>query len=257
MGAVSLVKSARFTHNTIMVIAPLNLVLACLVAAAAGSSAEPIDVNSDYSIEPSDRVCHPYCGDDQDQDWDISEGAGVSLIGDALDKEEGSVAAEGSGHLTKRSPFVPFPFPKKFPKKFPFKFPKKFPGKKFLKKLPLKKLKKLPLKKFKKLPLKKFKKLSLKKLPFKAVKKIPLKKFKNLSRRYLSRKLPKFVAKKAPAAVLTGGAGLAAGGAGFGATSLLGGAGLPSLPAIPAVGGLLPFLPLALPNFGQQNNNGT
>merc|ERR1711935_792468 len=190
MGAVSLVKSARFTHNTIMVIAPLNLVLACLVAAAAVSSAEPIDVNSDYSIEPSDRVCHPYCGDDQDQDWDISEGAGGSSISDALDKEEGSVAAEGSGHLTKRSPFVPFPFPKKFPKKFPFKFPKKFPSKKFLKKLPLKKLKKLPLKKFKKLPLKKFKKLSLKKLPFKAVKKIPLKKFKNLSRRYLSRKLP-------------------------------------------------------------------
>merc|ERR1711935_1256585 len=209
MGAVSLVKSARFTHNTIMVIAPLNLVLACLVAAAAVSSAEPIDVNSDYSIEPSDRVCHPYCGDDQDQDWDISEGAGVSSIGDALDKEEGSVAAEGSGHLTKRSPLVPFPFPKKFPKKFPFKFPKKFPGKKLLKKLPLKKLKKLPLKKFVK-------------------------------------KAPKFVAKKAPAAVLTGGAGLAAGGAGFGATSLLGGAGLPSLPAIPAVGGLLPFLPGAL-----------
>merc|ERR1711935_1308677 len=241
MGAVSLVKSARFTHNTIMVIAPLNLVLACLVAAAAGSSAEPIDVNSDYSIEPSDRVCHPYCGDDQDQDWDISEGAGVSLIGDALDKEEGIVAAEGSGHLTKRPPFVPFPFPKKFPKKFPFKFPKKFPGKKLLKKLPLKKLKKLPLKKFKK--------LSLKKLPFKAVKKIPLKKFK--------KPVKKVFVKKAPAAVLTGGAGLAAGGAGFGATSLLGGAGLPSLPAIPAVGGLLPFLPLALPNFGQQNNNGT
>ena len=48
-------------------IAPLNLVLACLVAAAAVSSAEPIDVNSDYSIDPSDRVCHPYCGDDQDQ----------------------------------------------------------------------------------------------------------------------------------------------------------------------------------------------
>merc|ERR1712008_235991 len=165
MGAVSLVKSARFTHTTIMVIAPLNLVLACLVAAAAVSSAEPIGVNSDYSIEPSDRVCHPYCGDDQDQDWDISEGAGVSLIGDALDKEEGSVAAEGSGHLTKRSPLVPFPFPWKpisVPKKFPFKFPKKFPGKKLLKKLPLKK----------------FKKLSLKKLPFKAVKKIPLKKFK-------------------------------------------------------------------------------
>merc|ERR1711935_709534 len=234
MGAVSLVKSARFTHNTIMVIAPLNLVLACLVAAAAGSSAEPIDVNSDYSIEPSDRVCHPYCGDDQDQDWDISEGAGVSLIGDALDKEEVSVAAEGSGHLTKRSPFVPFPFPKKFPKKFPFKFPKKFPGKKLLKKLPLKKLKKLPLKKFKK--------LSLKKLPFKAVKKIPLKKFK--------KPVKKVFVKKAPAAVLTGGAGLAAGGAGFGATSLLGGAGLPSLPAIPAVGGLLPFLPGALRNFG-------
>merc|ERR1712127_376102 len=243
MGAVSLVKSARFTHNTIMVIAPLNLVLACLVAAAAVSSAEPIDVNSDYSIEPSDRVCHPYCGDDQDQDCDISEGAGVSLIGDALDKEEGSVAAEGSGHLTKRSPLVPFPFPKKFPKKFPFKFPKKFPGKKLLKKLPLKKLKKLPLKKFTKLPLKKFKKLSLKKLPFKAVKKIPLKKV-------FVKKAPKFVAKKAPAAVLTGGAGLAAGGAGFGATSLLGGAGLPSLPAIPAVGGLLPFLPGALRNFG-------
>merc|ERR1711934_771964 len=207
-------------------------------------------MNSDYSIEPSDRVCHPYCGDDQDQDWDISEGAGVCLIGDALDNEEGSVAAEWSGHLTKRSPLVPFPFPKKFPKKFPFKFPKKFPGKKFLKKLPLKTLKKLPLKKFKKLPLKKFKKLSLKKLPFKAVKKIPLKKFKKPAK--------KFVAKKAPAAALTGGAGLAAGGAGFGATSLLGGAGLPTLPAIPAVGGLLPFLPLplALPNFGQQNNNG-
>merc|ERR1711935_889008 len=235
MGAVSLVKSARFTHNTIMVIAPLNLVLACLVAAAAGSAAEPIDVNSDYSIEPSDRVCHPYCGDDQDQDWDISEGAGVSLIGDALDKEEGSVAAEGSGHLTKRSPLVPFPFPWKpisVPKKFPFKFPKKFPGKKFLKKLPLKKL------------------------PFKAVKKIPLKKFKKPVKKVFVKKAPKFVAKKAPAAVLTGGAGLAAGGAGFGATSLLGGAGLPSLPAIPAVGGLLPFLPLALPNFGQQNNNG-
>merc|ERR1711935_1268314 len=228
MGAVSLVKSARFTHNTIMVIAPLNLVLACLVAAAAVSSAEPIDVNSDYSIEPSDRVCHPYCGDDQDQDWDISEGAGVSSIGDALDKEEGSVAAEGSGHLTKRSPLVPFPFPKKFPKKFPFKFPKKFPGKKLLKKLPLK-----------------------------AVKKIPLKKFKKPVKKVFVKKAPKFVAKKAPAAVLTGGAGLAAGGAGFGATSLLGGAGLPSLPAIPAVGGLLPFLPLALPNFGQQNNNGT
>merc|ERR1711935_779050 len=235
MGAVSLVKSARFTHNTIMVIAPLNLVLACLVAAAAVSSAEPIDVNSDYSIEPSDRVCHPYCGDDQDQDWDISEGAGVSLIGDALDKEEVSVAAEGSGHLTKRSPFVPFPFPKKFPKKFPFKFPKKFPGKKLLKKLPLKKLKKLPLKKFTKLPLKKFKKLSLKKLPFKAVKKIPLKKFKKPVKKVFVKKAPKFVAKKAPAAVLSGGAG-------FGATSLLGGAGLPSLPAIPAVGGLLPFL---------------
>merc|ERR1711935_834316 len=226
MGAVSLVKSARFTHNTIMVIAPLNLVLACLVAAAAVSSAEPIDVNSDYSIEPSDRVCHPYCGDDQDQDWDISEGAGVSLIGDALDKEEVSVAAEGSGHLTKRSPVVPFPFPKKFPKKFPFKFPKKFPGKKLLKKLPLKKL------------------------PFKAVKKIPLKKFKKPVKKVFVKKAPKFVAKKAPAAVLTGGAGLAAGGAGFGATSLLGGAGLPSLPAIPAVGGLLPFLPGALRNFG-------
>merc|ERR1711934_516044 len=154
-------------------------------------------MNSDYSIEPSDRVCHPYCGDDQDQDWDISEGAGVCLIGDALDNEEGSVSAEWSGHLTKRSPLVPFPFPKKFPKKFPLKFPKKFPGKKFLKKLPLKTVKKLPLKKFKK----------------------PAK---------------KFVAKKAPAAALTGGAGLAA------------------LPAIPAVGGLLPFLPLplALPNFG-------
>merc|ERR1711935_1002560 len=234
MGAVSLVKSARFTHNTIMVIAPLNLVLACLVAAAAVSSAEPIDVNSDYSIEPSDRVCHPYCGDDQDQDWDISEGAGVSLIGDALDKEEVSVAAEGSGHLTKRSPLVPFPFPKKFPKKFPFKFPKKFPGKKLLKKLPLKK----------------FKKLSLKKLPFKAVKKIPLKKFKKPVKKVFVTKAPKFVAKKAPAAVLSGGAGLAAGGAGFGATSLLGGAGLPSLPAIPAVGGLLPFLPGALRNFG-------
>jgi len=253
MGAVSLVKSARFTHNTIMVIAPLNLVLACLVAAAAVSSAEPIDVNSDYSIEPSDRVCHPYCGDDQDQDWDISEGAGVSSIGDALDKEEGSVAAEGSGHLTKRSPLVPFPFPWKpisVPKKFPFKFPKKFPGKKLLKKLPLKKLKKLPLKKFTKLPLKKFKKLSLKKLPFKAVKKIPLKKFKKPVKKVFVKKAPKFVAKKAPAAVLTGGAGLAAGGAGFGATSLLGGAGLPSLPAIPAVGGLLPFLPGALRNFG-------
>merc|ERR1711935_326926 len=224
MGAVSLVKSARFTHNTIMVIAPLNLVLACLVAAAAVSSAEPIDVNSDYSIEPSDRVCHPYCGDDQDQDWDISEGAGVSLIGDALDKEEGSVAAEGSGHLTKRSPLVPFPFPWKpisVPKKFPFKFPKKFPGKKFLKKL-----------------------------PFKAGKKIPLKKFKKPVKKVFVKKAPKFVAKKAPAAVLTGGAGLAAGGAGFGATSLLGGAGLPSLPAIPAVGGLLPFLPGALRNFG-------
>merc|ERR1712021_53289 len=219
MGAVSLVKSARFTHNTIMVIAPLNLVLACLVAAATVSSAEPIDVNSDYSIEPSDRVCHPYCGDDQDQDWDISEGAGVSSIGDALDKEEGSVAAEGSGHLTKRSPLVPFPFPKKFPKKFPFKFPKKFPGKKLLKKL-----------------------------PFKAVKKIPLKKFKKPVKKVFVKKAPKFVAKKAPAAVLTGGAGLAAGGAGFGATSLLGGAGLPSLPAIPAVGGLLPFLPGALRN---------
>merc|ERR1712021_120899 len=235
MGAVSLVKSARFTHNTIMVIAPLNLVLACLVAAATVSSAEPIDVNSDYSIEPSDRVCHPYCGDDQDQDWDISEGAGVSSIGDALDKEEGSVAAEGSGHLTKRSPLVPFPFPWKpisVPKKFPFKFPKKFPGKKFLKKLPLKK----------------FKKLSLKKLPFKAVKKIPLKKFKKPVKKVFVKKAPKFVAKKAPAAVLSGGAGLAAGGAGFGATSLLGGAGLPSLPAIPAVGGLLPFLPGALRN---------
>merc|ERR1711935_1006785 len=242
MGAVSLVKSARFTHNTIMVIAPLNLVLVCLVAAAAVSSAEPIDVNSDYSIEPSDRVCHPYCGDDQDQDWDISEGAGVSSIGDALDKEEGSVAAEGSGHLTKRSPLVPFPFPKKFPKKYPFKFPKKFPGKKLLKKL--------PLKKFTKLPLKKFKKLSLKKLPFKAVKKIPLKKFKKPVKKVFVKKAPKFVAKKAPAAVLSGGAGLAAGGAGFGATSLLGGAGLPSLPAIPAVGGLLPFLPGALRNFG-------
>merc|ERR1711935_694208 len=245
MGAVSLVKSARFTHNTIMVIAPLNLVLACLVAAAAVSSAEPIDVNSDYSIEPSDRVCHPYCGDDQDQDWDISEGAGVSLIGDALDREEGSVAAEGSGHLTKRSPLVPFPFPWKpisVPKKFPFKFTKKFPGKKFLKKLPLKKLKKLPLKKFTK--------LSLKKLPFKAVKKIPLKKFKKPVKKVFVKKAPKFVAKKAPAAVLTGGAGLAASGAGFGATSLLGGAGLPSLPAIPAVGGLLPFLPGALRNFG-------
>merc|ERR1712021_163423 len=240
MGAVSLVKSARFTHNTIMVIAPLNLVLACLVAAATVSSAEPIDVNSDYSIEPSDRVCHPYCGDDQDQDWDISEGAGVSSISNALDKEEVSVAAEGSGHLTKRSPFVPFPFP--------FKFPKKFPGKKLLKKLPLKKLKKLPLKKFTKLPLKKFKKLSLKKLPFKAVKKIPLKKFKKPVKKVFVKKAPKFVAKKAPAAVLTGGAGLAAGGAGFGATSLLGGAGLPSLPAIPAVGGLLPFLPGALRN---------
>ena len=48
-------------------IAPLNLVIACLVAAAAVSSAEPIDVNSDYSIDPSDRVCHPYCGDERDQ----------------------------------------------------------------------------------------------------------------------------------------------------------------------------------------------
>ena len=49
-------------------IAPLNLALWCLVAATvASSSAEPININSDYSIEPSDRVCHPFCGDEQDQ----------------------------------------------------------------------------------------------------------------------------------------------------------------------------------------------
>ena len=48
-------------------IAPLNLILVCLVAAEAVSLAEPIDINSDYSIESLDRVCYPFCGDDQDQ----------------------------------------------------------------------------------------------------------------------------------------------------------------------------------------------
>ena len=43
----------------------LNLVLACLVAAAAVSSAEPIKVDSDYSIKPSGRVW--YIGQRQDQ----------------------------------------------------------------------------------------------------------------------------------------------------------------------------------------------
>jgi len=57
--------------------------------------------------------------------------AGVSLISDALDREEGSVAAEGSGrHLTKRSPLIPFPFPLG---KLKLKKPKKF-GKKAIKK---------------------------------------------------------------------------------------------------------------------------
>jgi len=59
--------------------------------------------------------------------------AGVSLISDALDREEGSVAAEGSGHLTKRSPLFPFPIPLAKLKKPKKKKPKIF-GKKVLKK---------------------------------------------------------------------------------------------------------------------------
>jgi len=241
--------TARFTHKDIMVIAPLTLMLACLVAADTVSSAEPIDVDSDYSINPLDRLCHPYCGYDQDQDWDISEGAEVDLINDAS-----GVTVEDR-HLTKRSPLVPVPFPfpigdntiKKTKKKLKFKKFKKLPLlklKKKFKKLPLLKFKK----KFKKLPLLKFKKKF--KLPFKAVKKIPLKKFK--------KPFKKASAKKFPPAVLAGGTGFAAG-------SLLGGGGLPSLAGLPSVAGLLPSLPslplllplplpLPLPNFGRQNN---
>ena len=47
---------------------PANLVFWCLVVAAtAFSSAELIGINSDYSVKPSKRMCHPFCGDDQDQ----------------------------------------------------------------------------------------------------------------------------------------------------------------------------------------------
>merc|ERR1712165_42838 len=221
-----------------MVIALPNIMLSLVLAAVAASAvslAEPIDVSSDFSIEPSDRVCYPYCGDDQEQNWDISEGLQLDLL-----KED-----QEDRHLTKRSPLVPIPFPLVFPKKFP----KKIPG------LPFKKLKKLPFKKIKKIPFKALKKLPLKKLPF-VVKKLPLVK------KFTVKKLPfkKFpVAKKAPAALLGGGAGLAAGGTGgLAAGTLLGGGGFPGIPGLPSLPGLpIPVpLPLPIPNFGQQNNNG-
>ena len=50
------------------VIPPANLTFWCLVVAAAASSlAKPIYTNSDYSNEPSKRMCQPFCGDDQDK----------------------------------------------------------------------------------------------------------------------------------------------------------------------------------------------
>merc|ERR1712218_3349 len=231
---------ARFTRVAFfpqkdMVIALPNIMLSLVLAAVAASAvslAEPIDVSSDFSIEPSDRVCYPYCGDDQEQNWDISEGLKLDLL-----KED-----QEDRHLTKRSPLVPIPFPLVFPKKFP----KKIPG------LPFKKLKKLPFKKLKKLPFKALKKLPLKKLPF-VVKKLPLVK------KFTVKKLPfkKFpVAKKAPAALLGGGAGLAAGGTGgLAAGTLLGGGAFPGIPGLPSLPGLpIPVpLPLPIPNFGQQN----
>ena len=52
----------------LQVIALLNLAFWCLVAAAMASSmAKLIGINSDYSIQPSDRACHPFCSNDQDQ----------------------------------------------------------------------------------------------------------------------------------------------------------------------------------------------
>merc|ERR1712241_1210387 len=224
------IHTCRFFPQKDMVIALPNIMLSLVLAAVAASAvslAEPIDVSSDFSIEPSDRVCYPYCGDDQEQNWDISEGLKLDLL-----KED-----QEDRYLTKRSPLVPIPFPLVFPKKFP----KKIPG------LPFKKLKKLPFKNLKKLP--------LKKLPF-VVKKLPLVK------KFTVKKLPfkKFpVAKKAPAALLGGGAGLAAGGTGgLAAGTLLGGGAFPGIPGLPSLPGLpIPVpLPLPIPNFGQQNNNG-
>jgi len=123
----------HFVPQQDMVIALPNLALSSFVvavAAAAVSSAGPIDVSSDYKFDPSDRVCYPYCGDDREQNWDISEGLELDVLKD--DEED--------RHLTKRSPLIPFPFPKKIP------------GKKLLKKLPFKAVKKL--KKIKKLAFK-------------------------------------------------------------------------------------------------------
>merc|ERR1712241_559346 len=232
------IHTCRFFPQKDMVIALPNIMLSLVLAAVAASAvslAEPIDVSSDFSIEPSDRDCYPYCGDDQEQNWDISEGQKLDLL-----KED-----QEDRYLTKRSPLVPIPFPLVFPKKFP----KKIPG------LPFKKLKKLPFKKLKKLPFKALKKLPFKKLPF-VVKKLPLVK------KFTVKKLPfkKFpVAKKAPAALLGGGAGLAAGGTGgLAAGTLLGGGAFPGIPGLPSLPGLpIPVpLPLPIPNFGQQNNNG-
>merc|ERR1712241_369956 len=243
------IHTCRFFPQKDMVIALPNIMLSLVLAAVAASAvplAEPIDVSSDFSIEPSDRVCYPYCGDDQEQNWDISEGLKLDLL-----KED-----QEDRYLTKRSPLVPIPFPLVFPKKFP----KKIPGLPFkkLKKLPFKKLKKLPFKALKKLPFKKIKKDS-----FKALKKLPLKKLPfvvkklPLVKKFTVKKFP--VAKKAPAALLGGGAGLAAGGTGgLAAGTLLGGGGFPGIPGLPSLPGLpIPVpLPLPIPNFGQQNNNG-